>query len=176
MINKNALLIIDVQNDFCRGGSLEVKDADDILPVINHLRKTIPFNYVYLISDWHPTDHISFASNHPGKNAFETISLTNGKTIQLWPDHCVQAQAGSYFHKSLYTEKSDIIIRKGKISNVESLSGFGTMPEDSGLEKDLKNRNVNTIFVVGLALDFCVKETVLDGVAKGFFFNLKDAK
>lgn len=167
---KSAFIIVDLQNDFCPGGALEVKDGDKIIPIINHLRKTIPFNYVYLTADWHPTDHISFASNHPGKKAFDTVTLAHGKNQDLWPDHCVQNQAGSYFHKNLVTKSNDIIIRKGKIPGVDSYSGFGTPPEDSGLETDLKNRGVNKIFITGLAFDFCVKCTALDGVSKGYLF------
>ena len=165
---KNALIIIDVQNDFCQGGSLAVPDSDDILPVINYLRKTIPFNYFYLSADWHPTDHVSFASNHAGKSPFQSITLPNGKEQDLWPDHCIQNQAGSYFRKELITTETDIIIRKGKNMNVNSYSAFGSPPEDTGLEKDLKDRNVGKIFLVGLALDFCVKESALDGAMKGY--------
>ena len=169
---KSAFIIVDVQNDFCPGGSHEVKEGDKIIPIVNHLRKSIPFNYVYLTADWHQTDHISFASNHPGKKPFESVTLANGKTQDLWPDHCIQNQAGSYFHKNLITKSNDIIIRKGKIPGVDSYSGFGTPPEDSVLETDLKNRGVNKIFISGLAFDFCVKATALDGVAKGYLIYL----
>lgn len=165
---KTALLIIDVQNDFCDQGTLAVPKANDVIPVINNLRTSLSFSVIYMVSDWHPIDHISFASNHAGRKPFETILLPNGKQETLWPNHCVQNQAGSYFHKDLIRKDNDIIIRKGKISDVNSYSGFGTSPEDSGLEKDLRSKGIQKIFVVGLALDFCVKDTALDGVDKGY--------
>ena len=168
MFSKNALIIIDVQNDFCRGGSLEIKESNEIIPIINYLRKNIAFDYVYLSADWHSTDHISFASNHPGKNPFELIISPKGKQQELWPDHCIQNQSGAYFHKDLITKDNDIIIRKGKIATVDSYSAFGTPPEDTGLEKDLKDKGIRKIFIVGLALDFCVKDSALDGVQKGY--------
>jgi len=170
MQSKNALIIVDVQNDFCSGGSLAVKESVKIFPVINQLRETIPFNYVYLTTDWHPLDHISFASNHQGKNPFETITLPNGKVQELWPDHCVQNQAGASINKNLVTKPTDILIKKGQNSNVDSYSGFGTPPEDTGLEKDLRDRGIEKIFIVGIALDFCVKATAVDGAGKGLFF------
>ena len=171
---KNALIIIDVQNDFFKGGALEVPDSDDILPVINDLRKTIPFNYFYLSADWHPTDHVSFASNHPGKSPFQSVTLQNGNQQDVWPDHCIQNQPGSAFKKELITTETDIIIRKGKIQNVESCSAFGSPPDNTGLEQDLKDRNVQKIFFVGLCLDVCVKESAIDGAMKGYidFFCL----
>jgi len=169
MQGKTALIIIDVQNDYCCGGSMEVKDSESIFPIINYLRKTIPFNFVYLAADWHPSDHISFASNHIGKKPFETVTLSNGKVQELWPDHCIQNQAGSYFHKNLVTTPRDIIIRKGIITNVDSSSSFGSPPENTGLERDLKDRGVEKIFLVGISLDLGMKATALDGVAKGFF-------
>ena len=165
---KSALIIVDMQNDFCTGGSLAVPDSDFVFPIVNHLRKAIPFNYIYLTADWHPTDHVSFASNHEGKKPFETITLANGRVQEIWPDHCVQNQAGADFHKNLVTAPNDIIIRKGTISNVESYGGFGNPPEDTGLEKDLRSRGVDKIFVVGLALDFCVKATAVEGAERGF--------
>lgn len=164
---KSALIIVDVQYDFCDSGPLAIPNAEEVFPLINEIRKTIAFDHVYLTCDWHPADHISFASSHQGKAPYETIVLQDGRTQELWPAHCVKDQPGAEFHKDLYRDYKEIVIRKGTLSAVESYGGFGTPPEDTGLEKDLKSKGVEKIFILGLAVDFCVKHTAIAGKKAG---------
>lgn len=163
----NALIIIDVQNDFLPGGALAVKDGFDIIPIINSIQKE--FDLVVATQDWHPAEHKSFASNHPGKKAFEEIDL-DGLTQVLWPDHCVQQTRGAEFSKELDTKKIEAIFRKGMDKNIDSYSGFfdNGKRKSTGLGSYLKGRDVNSIFVAGLAADFCVYFTALDALELGF--------
>lgn len=174
---KNALIIVDPQYDFCKNGPLEIPNAEEVFPIINHIRKKITFDNVYITGDWHPANHVSFASSHEGKKPFENILLPNGRTQELWPDHCLKEQPGAQFHKDLHRDNTEIIIRKGTLADVESYGGFGTKPEETGLEKSLKSKAVEKIFILGLALDFCVKTTAIEGKNAGlvfyfFFFRL----
>ncbi|KRX01616.1 Isochorismatase-like protein [Pseudocohnilembus persalinus] len=166
---KTALIIVDVQKDFCEGGSLQVNNASEIIPIINNLRKNPKFDHLVYTKDYHPQDHISFASNHPGKEPFTNLELENGKIQELWPDHCVIDKKGQEFHKDLdFDINKDILIHKGTNKNIDSYSGFGAQGDDSGLCQKLKDLQVKKIVVVGLAYDFCVGCTALDGPKYGF--------
>jgi len=166
---KKALLIIDVQNDFCEGGSLEVKGASEIIPRINELRTKKHFDLIVYTKDWHPKNHCSFQSNHPGTKLFETIVLEKTKVKQvLWPDHCVQETLGSEFHKDLVVDKSDTVVYKGRLEDVDSYSAFGTKPEDTGLNDLLQKNGIQETYIVGLAFDYCVGHSALDAVKNGY--------
>ncbi len=174
-MNKNALIIVDVQNDFCSGGALEVKNAESIIPVINQIRDK--FDYVFLTKDWHPLNHVSFAKNH-NKNPGEIIELKNGVKQILWPVHCVQNSKGADFHPDLIVKNTDIIIYKGEDPEIDSYSGFydnGHL-KSTGLAEKLREFGINKIFITGLATDYCVKFTTIDGIKEGFKTHLiKDA-
>ena len=163
----NALIIVDVQNDFLPGGTLAVKNGFDIIPVINSIQEE--FDLVVATQDWHPAEHKSFASNHPGKKPFEEIEM-DGLPQVLWPDHCVQQTAGAEFSKELDTKKIEAIFRKGMDKNIDSYSGFfdNGKKKSTGLADYLKGRNINSVFVAGLAADFCVYFTALDALELGF--------
>ena len=170
-----ALLIIDVQNDFCPGGALEVPKGDTIIPTINRLSEA--FDIVLQTQDWHPSGHSSFASSHDGKEAFETTEMPYGTQV-LWPDHCVQGSEGAAFHPDLQTNSSQLIIRKGFRRSIDSYSAFFENDDKTttGLTGYLRERNVETLYAVGLATDFCVKWSVLDGLKEGFnLFVVEDA-
>jgi nicotinamidase/pyrazinamidase len=162
-----ALLIIDAQNDFCPGGSLEVSDGDQIIPVINKLSNE--FDVVIQTQDWHPKNHSSFASSHENKKSFETTEMPYGTQV-LWPDHCVQGSRGAEFHSGLNTEPSQLIIRKGFRRNIDSYSAFyeNDNKTTTGLSGYLRERQIEQLFLSGLALDFCVKWSALDGLKEGF--------
>ncbi len=162
-----ALLIVDVQNDFCPGGALEVPGGDKVVPVINNL---IPaFDIVLQTQDWHPANHSSFASSHTGKEPFDTIDMDYGQQV-LWPDHCVQQSKGAAFHPELHTRATQLIIRKGFRPAIDSYSAFYENDHETptGLKGYLRERKIDTLYVVGLATDFCVKWTVVDGLEEGF--------
>ena len=163
----NALIIVDVQNDFLPGGALAVKDGDLVIPVINGLQNK--FDLVVATQDWHPDDHKSFASSHPGKKVFEEIIL-DGLPQVLWPDHCVQEREGAEFSSKLNTKKIEAIFRKGMDKNIDSYSGFfdNGKKKATGMGDYLKGRGVTAIFVTGLAADYCVNFTALDGLQLGF--------
>ena len=162
----NALIIVDLQNDFCPGGSLPVKDGDKIVSLINELQKQ--FNLVVATQDWHPKDHGSFASNHKMKPG-EIIEL-NGLQQILWPDHCVQGSKGAEFVKGLDLSHVDKIFQKGTDKNIDSYSGFfdNGHKKSTGLGDYLKKKGVADVYVCGLATDYCVKFTALDAKALGF--------
>ena len=163
----NALIIVDVQNDFLPGGALAVEEGDAVIPVINRLQKN--FDLVVATQDWHPADHKSFASQHPGKNPFEEINL-NGLPQVLWPDHCVQESIGTAFSDQLDAQRIEAIFRKGMEKNIDSYSGFfdNGKKKATGMGAYLKGRGVSSIFVAGLAADYCVYFTALDGMEFGF--------
>ncbi|TYP95420.1 nicotinamidase/pyrazinamidase [Fodinibius salinus] len=163
----DALLIVDVQNDFCPGGALEVPQGDQIVPTINDLSAT--FDVVLQTQDWHPAGHSSFASSHDGKEPFETTEMPYGTQV-LWPDHCIQDSSGADFHPDLNTDPSQLIVRKGFRRNIDSYSAFYENDDETatGLTGYLKQRNIDTLYTVGLATDFCVKWSVLDGLKEGF--------
>jgi len=161
------LLIIDVQNDFCPGGALAVPGGDTIIPVINSL---IPdFDAVIQTQDWHPEGHHSFASSHEGKDPYDTVEMDYGDQV-LWPDHCVQGTRGAEFHPDLNTTKTEVIIRKGFRKEIDSYSTFyeNDQKTPTGLTGYLRERGISEIYVAGLATDFCVKWSVIDGLKEEF--------
>lgn len=166
-----ALIIVDVQNDFIPGGALAVAEGDQIVPIINQLQGK--FDFIVATQDWHPADHGSFAANHPGKEIGEFIKL-NGVNQILWPVHCVQGSDGAEFHKDLKRDQWKAIFQKGMNPQVDSYSGFfdNNKQGDTGLSKFLRDHGVDEIFVCGLAEDYCVKFTVLDGLEEGFKVHL----
>ncbi|ESW85070.1 MULTISPECIES: bifunctional nicotinamidase/pyrazinamidase [unclassified Mesorhizobium] len=162
-----ALVVIDLQNDFCPGGALEVAGGDEIVPLVNDLiRRT---EHVLLTQDWHPAGHSSFASSHPGKHPFETIDVPYGHQT-LWPDHCIQGSLGSDFHSGLAWSKAELVIRKGFRPAIDSYSAFfeNDRTTPTGLAGYLRDRNIETLTLVGLATDFCVAFSALDAVKLGF--------
>jgi nicotinamidase/pyrazinamidase len=170
-----ALLIIDVQNDFCPGGALAVPEGDLVVPIINEMINS--FNHVIQTQDWHPEEHHSFASSHDGKDPYDTIQADYGEQI-LWPDHCIQGTNGAEFHPRLNTHKSEVIIRKGFRPEIDSYSTFFENDHETktGLTGYLNERGITDLFVCGLATDFCVKWSVLDGIKEGFTIHIiKDA-
>ena len=171
----SALLVIDVQNCFLPGGSLAVKDGDQVIAVINRLAKG--FANVVITQDWHTAGHVSFASAHAGKKPFETIDLAYGKQV-LWPDHCVQGTEGAALSKDLSIPQAELIIRKGYHKDVDSYSAFTEADgkTTTGLAAYLKARNLQRVFVAGLATDFCVAWTAMDARKAGFeAFVIEDA-
>lgn len=162
-----ALIIVDVQNDFLPGGKLEVKNGDAVIPVINQLQEK--FDLVVATQDWHPADHKSFASAHPGTKVFDEI-LLNGLSQVLWPDHCVQQTTGAEFSKLLDTKKIEAIFRKGMDKNIDSYSGFfdNGKKKATGMGAYLKGRGITEVYVTGLAGDFCVNFTAQDALDLGF--------
>lgn len=162
-----ALIIVDIQNDFLPGGALAVDEGDEVIRIINRLQKK--FDLVVATQDWHPANHKSFASMHVGKKIFEQIIL-EGLPQVLWPDHCVQETFGAAFSSKLDTKKIEAIFRKGMDENIDSYSGFfdnGKM-KATGMGAYLKGRGVTSIYVAGLAGDFCVNFTAVDGLELGF--------
>jgi nicotinamidase/pyrazinamidase len=163
----SALLVIDVQNCFLPGGSLAVKEGDQVVPIINKLAKG--FTNVVMTQDWHTVGHVSFASAHAGKKPFETIDLPYGKQV-LWPDHCVQGTDGAALSKDLSIPQAELIIRKGFHKDTDSYSAFTEADgkTTTGLAAYLKARKIQRVFVAGLATDFCVAWTALDARKAGF--------
>jgi nicotinamidase/pyrazinamidase len=163
----SALLVIDVQNCFLPGGSLAVKEGDQVVPIINKLAKG--FSHVVMTQDWHTSGHVSFASTHSGKKPFETIDLPYGKQV-LWPDHCVQGTDGASLSKDLSIPQAELIIRKGYHKDVDSYSAFTEADgkTTTGLAAYLKARKLQKLFIAGLATDFCVAWTATDARKAGF--------
>lgn len=162
-----ALILADIQKDFLPGGALPVPRGDEIIPVVNELLKH--FELVVAIQDWHPPNHASFASNHPEKKTYEKIIL-DGLEQVLWPDHCVQGSAGASFADALNTNPIEAIFRKGTDPSIDSYSGFfdNGHKKSTALGDYLRGRKVRTIYVVGLAADYCVYFTIMDGLELGF--------
>lgn len=162
-----ALIIVDIQNDFLPGGALAVQNGDTVIPVINKLQSQ--FDLAIATQDWHPADHKSFASMHPGEKIFNEIML-DGMPQVLWPDHCVQETEGAKFSAQLDTKKIEAIFRKGMDKNIDSYSGFfdNGKKKATGMGAYLKGRGVTSIYVCGLAADYCVYFTALDGLEMGF--------
>lgn len=162
----HALIVIDMQNDFCPGGALAVTGGDDIVDGINALMAD--FQTVILTQDWHPAGHSSFASSHPGAAPMQVVDMPYGPQV-LWPDHCIQGTPGAAFHQGLRTD-GDLIIRKGYNPAIDSYSAFfendHTTP--TGLEGYLRTRGITTLTLVGLALDFCVNYSAVDAAKLGF--------
>jgi nicotinamidase/pyrazinamidase len=171
----NALIIVDVQNDFLPGGSLAVENGFNIFPAINAIQQK--FDLVVATQDWHPADHKSFASSHPGKKIFDEIQL-EGLTQILWPDHCVQQSFGAEFSSQLDAKKIEAIFRKGMDKEIDSYSGFfdNGKKKSTGLAPYLAGRNVSSVFVAGLAADYCVFFTAMDALELDFGASIiKDA-
>ena len=164
-----ALIVVDAQNDFCKGGALAVPDGDAVVPVVNRLLATTKFPLAVATQDYHPAGHKSFASRHEGKKVYDVIDL-NGLPQVLWPDHCQWGTPGADFHKNLLTGKLAAIFRKGRDSEVDSYSGFfdNGRRNSTGLGGYLKELGVTDVYVLGLATDYCVKFTALDAVSLGF--------
>ena len=162
-----ALIVVDVQNCFVDGGTLPVKGGAEVVPVINKLAGA--FENIVITQDWHTPGHASFASSHAGKKPFETTKLSYGTQV-LWPDHCVQGSDDAGLHKDLKLPKAQIIVRKGFHKDVDSYSAFqeADRKTGTGLGSYLKERGIKTVFVTGLATDFCVAWTAMDARAKGF--------
>ncbi|HEY0034779.1 MAG TPA: nicotinamidase [Devosia sp.] len=164
---EDVLVVVDVQYDFLPGGSLAVAGGDEIVPLINTLSRQ--FTNLVLTQDWHPADHVSFASQHMGRAAFETIEVPYGTQV-LWPDHCVWASHGAEISRDLDLPHAQLIIRKGYNRLIDSYSGFQEADRQTltGLAGYLNERDVGRLFVVGLATDFCVGWTAIDGAAAGY--------
>ena len=164
---RDCLIVVDVQNDFCPGGSLAVGDGDAVVATVNALARR--FAQVVLTQDWHPAGHSSFAANHPGRAPFETMEAAYGRQV-LWPVHCVQGSDGAAFHPGLDVPHAFLILRKGCQPQVDSYSAFreADRSSDTGLAALLKARGITRVFVCGLATDFCVAWTALDARAAGF--------
>lgn len=162
----NALIVIDVQNDFCPGGALAVAQGDAIVAQINAMMPE--YDAVVLTQDWHPAGHSSFATSHAGKAPFDMIDMPYGPQV-LWPDHCVQNTQGAQFHKDLRTD-ADLIIRKGFRPEIDSYSAFfeNDQTTPTGLTGYLRDRGVTQLMLVGLATDFCVHFSALDAARLGF--------
>ena len=169
--DREVLLIVDVQNDFCPGGALPVPQGDDIVPVVNRLGRE--FAHVILTQDWHPRGHASFASSRPGKQPFDTIEMSYGQQI-LWPDHCVQGTQGAAFHPGLDVPHAELVIRKGFRSAIDSYSAFreNDRRTPTGLASYLKERGFERITLSGLATDFCVLFSAIDAREAGFEVSL----
>ena len=162
-----ALIVIDMQNDFCPGGALAVTDGDQIVAGIN--AQMAEASAVILTQDWHPAGHSSFASQHPGRAALEVTQMPYGPQV-LWPDHCVQGTSGAEFHPALDVDRADMILRKGFNRDIDSYSAFfeNDQRTPTGLEGYLRTRGITDLDFVGLATDFCVAWSALDAVRLGF--------
>ena len=162
-----SLIVVDVQNDFCPGGALAVPDGDEILPGINSLMEE--YRSTILTQDWHPADHMSFASQHPGKEPFDTTDMSYGTQV-LWPDHCAQGTSGAEFRAGLRTDRANLIVRKGFRREVDSYSAFfeNDRTTPTGLEGYLRSCGLTKLTLVGLATDFCVRWSAVDAAGLGF--------
>ncbi|MFK7881552.1 bifunctional nicotinamidase/pyrazinamidase [Roseobacter sp.] len=162
-----ALIVIDVQKDFCPGGALAVPEGDTIVSPINALMADA--EAVILTQDWHPSGHSSFASSHAGKSPYDMVDMPYGPQV-LWPDHCVQGRKGARFHAGLQVDHADLIIRKGYNPQIDSYSAFfeNDHATPTGLEGYLKSRGIDEVLMVGLALDFCVNFSAVDAAKLGF--------
>ena len=165
--DREVLLIVDVQNDFCPGGALAVAEGDAIVPSINRLAQS--FSHVILTQDWHPPGHASFASSHPGKRPFDTIEVSYGAQT-LWPDHCVQGTQGAAFHPKLDVPHAELVLRKGFRKSIDSYSAFceNDRRTATGLASYLRERGFERVTLCGLATDFCVAFSAIDGRGAGF--------
>ena len=162
-----ALIVIDVQNDFCPGGLLAVNEGNEIVTPINELMAE--FQAIVLTQDWHPRDHSSFAVNHDNKNPFDMIDMPYGPQV-LWPVHCVQGSHGAQFHDDLNTNAADMIIRKGFRKTIDSYSAFFENDHETatGLDGYLRSRGIDTLTMVGLATDFCISFSAVDAAQLGY--------
>ncbi|MDW3223892.1 MAG: bifunctional nicotinamidase/pyrazinamidase [Paracoccaceae bacterium] len=168
-----ALIVIDVQKDFCPGGALAVPQGDTIVGPINALMAEA--DSVILTQDWHPAGHSSFASSHEGKSPYDVIEMPYGAQV-LWPDHCVQGRKGARFHAGLQVDHADLIIRKGNNPQIDSYSAFfeNDQTTPTGLEGYLRTRGIDELVLVGLALDFCVNFSAVDAAKLGFGVTVRE--
>lgn len=164
---RDVLLVVDVQNDFCPGGGLAVPRGDEVVSAINDLASR--FEHVVLTQDWHPPGHRSFASSHPGKRPYDTIEVTYGTQI-LWPDHCVQGTVGAELRSDLRVRHATLVIRKGFHPDIDSYSTFreNDRVTPTGLAGYLRERGLERVFLAGLAYDFCVRYSAEDATREGF--------
>jgi nicotinamidase/pyrazinamidase len=163
----DVLLVVDIQNDFCPGGRLAVPGGDEVVPLVNALARR--FQHVVLTQDWHPPDHRSFASAHPGRQPYDVIEVSYGSQV-LWPDHCVQGTPGAEFHQGLQIPHAELVLRKGHHREIDS---YSTLYENdrrtpTGLCGYLRERGLNRTFLAGLAFDFCVRYSAEDARREGF--------
>jgi nicotinamidase/pyrazinamidase len=167
IVDRDVLLIVDIQNDFCPGGGLSVPRGDEIVPLINGLAGK--FAHVVLTQDWHPRGHLSFASAHPGKKPYQTIEAAYGSQV-LWPDHCVQGTAGAAFRDDLVVPHAELVLRKGYHREIDSYSAFyeNDRKTRTGLAGYLRERSFRRVFLAGLAFDFCVRYSTEDAYHEGF--------
>ena len=171
----SALVIIDVQNDFCPGGALAVDEGHAVVPAIN--RMTLEFDTVVATQDWHPSGHVSFASSHPGKHPLEAVRVGDMDQV-VWPDHCVQGSRGADFHPDLDTNRAALIVRKGMDPGLDSYSGFfeNDRKTPTGLEFYLRGLGISNVYLCGLATDYCVFYSAMDSARLGFeTFLVEDA-
>jgi nicotinamidase/pyrazinamidase len=172
---RSALIVVDLQNDFCEGGALAVKDGDQVVAPVNAMAPL--FDSVVLTQDWHPRGHVSFASSWPGRGLYDNIEAEGIPQI-LWPDHCVQGSPGAAFHPGLESDRASIILRKGMRPRLDSYSAFfeNDRRTPTGLEGWLRSLAASEIYVAGLATDFCILYTVLDALRLGYkAFVVEDA-
>ncbi len=162
-----ALVVIDLQNDFCPGGALAVAGGDEIVPLVNDLIRGA--DHVIMTQDWHPAGHSSFASSHPGHQPYQSVTMPYGEQT-LWPDHCIQGSRGAEFHTGLAWAKAELVIRKGFRPAIDSYSAFfeNDRTTPTGLAGYLRERGIGSITLAGLATDFCVAYSALDAVKLGF--------
>ena len=165
--DRDILLVVDIQNDFCPGGGLPVPRGDEVVPLINGL--AAKFSHVALTQDWHPHGHLSFASSHPGKAPYQTIDVAYGRQV-LWPYHCVQGTAGAAFRKDLEIPHAELVLRKGYHREIDSYSAFheNDRRTRTGLAGYLRERSFRRVFLAGLAFDFCVRYSAEDAHHEGF--------
>jgi nicotinamidase/pyrazinamidase len=165
--SRDALIVVDVQNDFCPGGALAVPDGDAVIAVIHRIAPR--FEHVLLTQDWHPPGHCSFASSYPGKKPFEVVTLAGGEQ-RLWPDHCVQGTRGAELHPDLRLDRAELILRKGFRKEIDSYSAFfeNDHATPTGLAGYCRERGLGRMFFAGLAFDFCVGFSAVDARKAGF--------
>jgi nicotinamidase/pyrazinamidase len=165
--DRDVLLVVDIQNDFCPGGALAVPHGGEVVPIVNRVAQR--FEHVVLTQDWHPAGHRSFASSHSGRKPYETIEVAYGAQI-LWPDHCVQGTPGAEFHRELQIPHAELVLRKGYHRDIDSYSAFyeNDRTTHTGLAGYLRERGLRRVFVAGLAFDFCVRYSTEDAHREGF--------
>ena len=165
--SQDVLLVVDVQNDFCPGGALAVRDGDGVIPVIHKIASR--FEHIVLTQDWHVPGHLSFAGAHAGKHPFEQVRVSYGEQT-LWPDHCVQGTRGAEFHPALYLPRVELVLRKGFHREIDSYSAFfeNDRATATGLAGYLRERGLARVFIAGLAYDYCVAYSALDARRLGF--------
>jgi nicotinamidase/pyrazinamidase len=165
--DRDVLLIVDIQNDFCPGGSLAAPRGDEVVPLINGLAGK--FAHVVLTQDWHPRGHLSFASSHPGKTPYQTIEVAYGVQV-LWPDHCVQGTSGAALREDLAVPHAELVLRKGYQREIDSYSAFyeNDRKTHTGLAGYLRERDFRRVFLSGLAFDFCVRHSAEDACRENF--------